>query len=54
MKSITYKEFIEMARKNYNKGGDGIIECWDENTFNDYVEMFGKMTKKDAMNLIKI
>ena len=38
---MNYKEFIAYAEKNYNKGGDAIVECWDENQFNEYVAECG-------------
>ena len=29
---MNYNEFMAYAQKNYNKGGDAIVECWDENS----------------------
>lgn len=54
MKYLTYEELIAYAMKHYNEGGDGIVECWDETTFNTYVEMFGAITEKDAKMLINL
>ena len=53
MKTLTFEEFITYAKKHYNEGGDGIVECWDKTTFNTYVEMFGAITEKDAKMLIR-
>lgn len=51
---VTYEELIELAKKNYNKGGDGIVECWDRNTFDSYVKECGPITKKVAMRLVRL
>ena len=48
MKNLTWKEFYKLALRNYENGGDGIVECWDENTFNEYVAEFGPITEKTA------
>lgn len=51
MKNLTWKEFYKLALRNYENGGDGIVECWDENTFNEYVEEFGPITEKVALDM---
>lgn len=40
---MTYEEFMKFAKecKAYT-----ILETWDENSFNFYVEEFGTMTKE--------
>lgn len=48
MKELTWKEFYKLALRNYETGGDGIVECWDENTFNEYVAKYGPITEKIA------
>jgi len=48
MKNLTWKEFYKLALRNYENGGDGVVECWDENTFNEYVTEFGPITEKTA------
>lgn len=50
---MKYTEFIELAKANYTKGGDSYYECWDERTFNEYEEMFGKITEKEALQMFK-
>lgn len=50
---LSYEEFIALAQKYYNQGGDGIVECWDETMFNEQIEMFGGMTKSVALSIIK-
>ena len=50
---MKYAEFIELAKANYTKGGDSYYECWDERTFNEYEQMFGKITKKVALQMFK-
>lgn len=49
---LSFPELIELAKKHYNEGGDGIVECWDENTFNEYVSLFGPLTQASAMRLV--
>ena len=46
MKELTWKELYKLALRNYENGGDGIVECWDESTFNEYVAEFGQSPKK--------
>lgn len=53
-KALTYQELMELAKQHYNEGGDATYECCDERWFNDYVEQFGPMTKKIALNMFKI
>ena len=53
MKNLTWKEFYKLALRNYENGGDGIVECWDENTFNEYVAEFGSITEKVARNMFE-
>ena len=45
---MTWKEFYKLALRNYENGGDCVVECWDENTFNEYVAEFGPITEKIA------
>lgn len=53
MKALTWKEFYKLALRNYENGGDGIVECWDENTFNTYVAEFGPITEKIAFDMFE-
>lgn len=53
-KALTYDELIDLAKKNYNKGGDGVFECWDERTFNEYVKEFGQLTKTSALKMFRL
>lgn len=52
-KTMTYGELIEYAKAHYNKGGDDIYECWDERTFDEYVSMFGTITKSKALEMFR-
>lgn len=52
-KALTYEEFIALAKENYNKGGDVIVECWERYQFDDYVKMFGAITKTKAMRMFR-
>lgn len=51
MKALTWTEFYKLALVNYEFGGDGIVECWDERTFNEYVKEFGPITEKVARDM---
>jgi hypothetical protein len=53
-KTLTYEELIDYARQNYAKGGDGVFECWDKRTFDDYVQDFGEITKTKARQIFKL
>lgn len=53
-KTFTYEDLIQLAQKNYAKGGDGIVECWTRKTFDDYVAEFGPMNRSSAMALIRL
>lgn len=44
-KALTYEEFVALAKENYTKGGDVVVECWERYQFDDYVKMFGPVTK---------
>lgn len=52
-KALSYQEFMSLSKQYYNKGGDGYYECWDEQTFNEYVKMFGDITKSKALRMYK-
>ena len=51
---MDYQELMDLARAHYNKGGDVVYECWDEQNLRDFEEEFGPMTKRDALNLFKL
>ena len=51
LKPLTYEELISLALEHYEKGGDGVYECWDESAFNEYVNLFGPIYKKDALKM---
>ena len=50
-RALTYAELVALARENYNKGGDGYVECWDERTFAYFVKEFGPITKARALQM---
>lgn len=52
-KALTFEQFIELAKKHYNRGGDSYVECWDRTTFNDYVDMFEPITKRTALQMFR-
>lgn len=51
---MTYEELMALALKYYNKGGDGVYECWDRRTFNDYVAEFGDITEEVALKMFGV
>lgn len=51
---MTYEELTALALKYYNEGGDGVYECWDKKTFDDYVAEFGSITEKDALKMFGV
>ena len=48
--ALTYEQFMALARENYNKGGDGYVECWDDRTFAYFVKEFGPITRASALD----
>lgn len=50
---ISYEEFTQLAKANYEKGGDVFYECWDERVFNNYVTNFGVITKTEAKRMFR-
>lgn len=50
---MSYEELMEFALKHYNEGGDGVYECWDKRTYNEYVAEFGPITKSKAMKMFR-
>lgn len=52
-KALSYEEFIALAKENYTKGGDVAVECWERYQFDDYVKMFGAVTKTKALRMFK-
>ena len=49
-RALTYDQFMELARENYGKGGDGYVECWDDRTLADFVKEFGPITRASALD----
>ena len=49
--ALTFDQFIALAEANYNAGGDGYVECWDERTFAYFVEEFGPIPKERALQM---
>lgn len=50
-RALTFAEFIALAEENYNKGGDGYAECWDERVFAYFVKEFGPITRPRALEM---
>lgn len=52
-KALIYDEFIALAKENYHKGGDVAVECWDRSQFDEYVNLFGAVTKTKALRMFR-
>lgn len=48
-KALTYEGLMALAKANYDKGGDGYFDKWDERVFNYFVENFGVITEATAL-----
>jgi len=53
-KAMTYEEMMEYAKAHYNKGGDTFFECWERWQFDEYVKMFGPITKSKALQMFRL
>lgn len=52
-KPLTYEEFIKLARKHYNKGGDTYFECWSKKEWDFYTSNFGSVTEQKALKMFR-
>lgn len=52
-KALTYEEFIALAKENYTKGGDVVVECWERYEFDYYVKEFGPVTRAKALQIFR-
>lgn len=50
---MSYEELMSFALKHYNEGGDGVYECWDRRTYDEYVAEFGPITKSKALAMFR-
>ena len=50
--NLSFGELKSIAKDKYNEGGDGVYECWDQKTFDDYVQMFGPVSRKTVRHII--
>ena len=46
--NLSFGELKSLAKDKYSEGGDGIYECWDQKMFDDYVQMFGPISRAKA------
>lgn len=53
-KGISYAEARAYAIERYERGGDVFVECWDETAFDEYVKMFGPVTKRKLRQMFGI
>lgn len=52
-KILTYEEFMDYAKKHYERGGDSYFECWDERTFAEYTAKWGGITRSEALKMFR-
>lgn len=52
-KALSYDDLMDYAKKHYCKGGDTVFECWDKSFYDDYVAMFGPITKSKALSIFR-
>lgn len=50
---MSYDELMAFALAHYNEGGDGVYECWDKRTYDEYVAEFGPVTKSKALKMFR-
>ena len=50
---LSYGELMELAKAYYNHGGDSVYECWDERDYQKYVEWFGPMAFRRAIEIFE-
>ena len=50
---MSYEELMKFALEHYRNGGDGVYECWDEQTYNEYVSENGQITKEIALEMFQ-
>ena len=50
-KILSFGELLTIAKENYAKGGDTVYECWDQQTFDDYVKIAGPVRRRDVKGL---
>lgn len=50
---MSYEELMKFALEHYRNGGDGVYECWDEQTYNEYVSEYGQITKEIALEMFQ-
>lgn len=53
MEKITVAEVRKLAREYYNRGGDGIIECYEDYQIQADIDN-GMVTKKDWIKSFKV
>lgn len=51
---MTYEELIQWGMAHYCEGGDVFVECWSESDYDEYVKMFGPMTKQVAADMAQM
>lgn len=48
------KRLKELAMKNYQNGGDFVVECWDRRTFVEFIEEHGADSERKLLILIGV
>lgn len=47
--ALTYEQLMDLALKNYNKGGDSTYECWEEKDYQEH----GPLTYYGALRMFE-
>lgn len=50
---MTYEELMAFALTHYEEGGDGVYECWDRRTYDEYTAEFGPIDEKKALQMFE-
>ena len=53
-KFLTYEEAYKFALANYEEGGDVFVECWDRQQFDEYIRLFGPLSKSIMKKMFKM
>lgn len=53
-KQLTYEELMAYAKQHYSRGGDMTFECMTREVFDMWVDLFGPMTKSQALRMFRV
>ena len=50
---MTIEQFYELALKHYEQGGDMIVECWDKEEMQAFLDEHGANAEQEALKLFR-